>query len=418
MGVYSFSQLESYRRCPRQYQFQYIEKPEVAQRTSVRIYLGNAVHRVLEELHKAANFGRIPDKQTMLQSYAAYWEQEGAKAVVVDAEHQTVDDFQRMGADALDCYYDKFIAAPLGKSLAVEDNITFTLPARSNREAIKFRAKIDRLWRRPDGVVEIADFKTGMSLATSEDRRFRWQMGIYQLAVHAQWPELGPLQVVQHFLTLYESIPYQFSADELEQLPEELHEEVRVIVHARDINSFPTKEGAHCGWCNYEQLCPVKRYRRTLAGEAGANAASERASMEVLATLANELFVVYARAKQAEQEVDQLKETVGKYATELGLSSVPAPAGNLLISKKSETKFITKNEQPRAHADLQALIRSWGFDDYLIPDLLAFMKDIVRRKRLTPEQQQALEPFLRHVDGVTVTVKLKRGQSSERDAED
>ncbi len=413
MSRYSFSQLETYSRCPKQYQFRYIEKPAVAERTSARIYLGSVVHRVLEELHKAANFERLPLKDALLADYDAQWETEGAKSVVVDAEHQTIDDFRHMGRSAVEKYYDEFAKQAFGKSLIVEENMTFSLPQMGSQSPIQFSAKIDRLWRRPDGVIEIADFKTGTSLAPADGNRFRRQMGIYQLAVMSKWPDLEPIEVVQHFLTLGERVPYRFESEQLDILAEEIREEVRHIrLAVRDTN-FPEREGGHCRWCSYEKLCPVKKYRQVIAGEAGDATREEISSMESLQRLALELFDLQEKKTDATYQYDAIREVFQKVAKELGQTSVPTPIGRVGITRTPEISIVTKTKDEIANADAQALIRSWGFDDYLIVDLKAFAKEMVARGRISREQYDLLTPYLINEERVVVRPTRNRRKADE-----
>lgn len=409
MSRYSFTQLETFSRCAKQYQFKHILKVTVPERTSARIYLGSVVHRILEELHKAANFERLPSRESLLADYDSEWETEGARSVVVDAEHQTVEDFRRMGRSAVERYYDEFAKQPFGKSLIVEENTSFALPQMGSQSPIQFSAKIDRLWRRADGVVEIADFKTGTSLAPSDSSRFRRQMGIYQLAVLSKWPDLAPIQVVQHFLTLGERVTYTFEPEQLDVLAEEIREEVRKIRLAVREENFPEKEGGHCRWCSYESFCPVKKYRQVIAGEAGDATHAEISSAEGLQKLALELFELHEQKTTATFHYEAVRSSLERMAKELGQSSVPTPIGRIGISRKTEVSIVSKSRDEEASAQAQALIRSWGYDDYLIVDLKAFVSDMVVRGRISREQYDALLPFLINEERVTVrTTRNKR----------
>jgi hypothetical protein len=48
---FSNSKIGTFETCPRQYKFEYIEKASVEKPIGVELFLGNAVHRVLEKLY-------------------------------------------------------------------------------------------------------------------------------------------------------------------------------------------------------------------------------------------------------------------------------------------------------------------------------------------------------------------------------
>ena len=52
MPTFSISRIGTYRDCPRQYKFAYIERPQVEFEDTVEAFLGSRVHEALEKLYR------------------------------------------------------------------------------------------------------------------------------------------------------------------------------------------------------------------------------------------------------------------------------------------------------------------------------------------------------------------------------
>jgi len=67
--AYSFSQIQVFKKCPRKYQYQYIDKIEKEFEASADTVLGNSVHEALERLYDQINIFKIPAKQEVLDCF-------------------------------------------------------------------------------------------------------------------------------------------------------------------------------------------------------------------------------------------------------------------------------------------------------------------------------------------------------------
>ena len=52
MSLYSHSRLSTFQNCPRQYWFQYIEKPDIEKVDGIEAFMGFRAHDALESLYK------------------------------------------------------------------------------------------------------------------------------------------------------------------------------------------------------------------------------------------------------------------------------------------------------------------------------------------------------------------------------
>jgi len=164
--TYSHNALDTYRSCPRKYSFRYIEKVTVPKKVTADLYLGNAVHRSLERLYSTAARGSLIPKADIINSYLNQWEKPDRMNISVTNEHSSVDNYIERGRQMIEKYYDRFQPFDQGILLGVEMRIRFRL----KETPFEFTSIIDKLWKRDDGVIEICDYKTGMTLPQGGER--------------------------------------------------------------------------------------------------------------------------------------------------------------------------------------------------------------------------------------------------------
>src|SRR5690606_22274492 len=141
-----------------------------------------------------------------------------------------------------------------GTTLGLELNLTFTLPG----TAARFSARVDRLWQRFDGVVEICDYKTGSYLPQGvRDDKFFFQMWSYQLAVREAHPQFEKIELAKNFLKLAQVDRYTMTEEDFDILVTKLKGTIAETLHATRLDNFPTREGGMCEYCAYFQLCPA-----------------------------------------------------------------------------------------------------------------------------------------------------------------
>lgn len=360
------------------------------------------MHDVLRKLYEVGSFGRLVSLEDAFSQYDAAWEKLAGAPVEVANENMAVDDYIISGRKMLNDYYEKHKPFDEGKLLGVESTINFHLPG----TLIPIQVKIDRLWKRPDGVVEIVDYKTGRYLPRGgTDEKFFDQMGLYQLGVQATWPQFEKVELVQPFLALDESIRYQATPEDLDMLTERVRSTVMEVRNSERLGEFPTKEGPFCAFCDYNQLCPAKRHERLLNEEEKSGAGKD-STIQSASKLASEFLEVDSEIKRLKVTHKALKEDVKQVAADLEVNRLVCPGGEVTVKPSVKEKFITKTEDAEAFADLSFLVRQYQLDDYFKLDSGALMKDIYAMKRLENDKLVKLEKFVRTVDSTTVRVKL------------
>lgn len=406
---YSHSALDNFRGCPRRYSFRYVERAEVSHVVTADNYLGNAVHRALAQLYSEAARGTLIPREAILDSYLREWQKPGKAAIVVKSEHGTVDAYIERGRKMLLQYYDKYQPFSEGKLLGCEMPITFRL----KDTPFEFTARIDRLFKYDDGRIEICDYKSGLSLPQGgQDPRFFRQMGLYQLAVIEKFPHFERIELVQHFLAFDEIIRYTMSDDELDMIREEIRTTVVAIKEAIRLEQFEANEGGHCGYCDFQNLCPAKRHRLQLAVESGDNG-EERTTAEYASELADNYIVLSHELATMESEKKALQESMIRAVRDLGVERLFGKEGSVKIALKNEEKFITRTKDSELFAELSATARRLGLEDYFELNARALMKEVYRKQTLSSEQLKQLGTFVLSVE--TSRISVSRNQKPDEE---
>ncbi|HKK20761.1 MAG TPA: PD-(D/E)XK nuclease family protein [candidate division Zixibacteria bacterium] len=407
-SMYSYSSLETFRICPKKFQFTYVDKVPVEEKVAADTYLGSAVHRALRKLYTAGGDGVLIPLNDIVKFYHSEWNKLSRELISVTSDFYTVDDYIRIGEEMLARHYEKHKPFSQGTLLGAEMHLVCTLPD----TPFKFRCYIDRLWKKESGEVEICDYKTGQTLARPQDPKFFFQMGIYQLAVQQNFPKYEDISVAQYFLRKDEIVSYRFSPDEITQLVEQLRQAVLASLQAAKLNDFPAQEGTHCNYCDFVSVCPAKKHRQLLDEEvqSGGSASAER-----LRELANRYVEKNQVSKTIKSELDSLKAELLEIARERDMSVFEGDTGRVSVKINTREKFVTKSEDEQAFADLNAAARTLGLDDYFVVDATSLLKDVYLKKMLPEDQLDKLSQFIVRKEEPRVTVK--RTHQSDKDEE-
>jgi len=410
MNRFSYSSLESFNICPQQFKFAKIDKVEIPKRVSADAYLGAAVHRGLSVLYKHGADGILYPLDKLLEGYDYEWEKPKKEHLVAGSEQYTIDDYIRLGREMLERYYEKFKPFNEGILIGSEMRLNFELPG----TPFKFAAILDLVIKRVDGTIEIRDFKTGQRMPSVNERGFYFQMGLYQLGLGAMYPQYKDIELTQYYLRKNELIARKLSSDEVDQISEEFRNAVLEVKNAIRLNDFPTKEGGHCRYCDFFNICPAKRHGQMLNGGKAFEDLDEKEKVQKMKELATKFIELKGEAKSVDIELEALKGDLIQLAKDTGLSGFEGDGGKVKVSLKQAEKFVTKTEDADEFASLVAIARELGLEEFMTLDAGALYKEGVAKERLSDEQMQRLKDFLRIREESRVSVvKPTRGEEPE-----
>lgn len=398
---YSYSSLGSFRNCPRQFKFGKIDKVKVPRKVNIEAYLGNAIHRVLQQLYNRGANNKLMPLEDALKFFEEEIEKVDREDFVIISDYLGIDDYLEQGREMLTNHYEKYKPFDQGTQYGTEATLRFDLPGTN----FNFIAKVDRLWKNENGKIEICDFKTGKSLPRVDDVNFLHQMGLYQLAVMKNYPMLEEIEVAQYFLRFGEVVRDIITPDRLEILVEDIKQEIFAIQDAIKFDNFSANESPLCNYCDYFNLCPAKRHKIILEKDEE----SENIDRQKLAfDKTTEYLDKYIQSKTLKAELDALKGDLDKLSIELDQTKFEGKGGSVKVTHKTDEKFITKTRSESDYANLTALAKELGLYDYFTINARALMKEIYKMNRLKPEQMKKLEQYIITEESVRISPKIDK----------
>jgi putative RecB family exonuclease len=349
---YSPSKLDTYKNCPRRYQYRYVDKIS-RQRRTVEAYLGTCVHTAFEELYEGLMHGKTLTLEETTAAFETAWDKDWSKDIEIRGTYAPAD-WKALGKDCVRHYYEANKPFDKDRTVAVEKRIGFPLTV--GEQEIRIEGFIDRLALGQDGLFEIHDYKTGKTLPAQADVDEDWQLALYDAAVRSEWPDAKGVRLVWHYVRHGKALVSTRTVEQLAALKEEVKALVATI---KTDHEFKPRQTALCDWCEYKDLCPLYAHAERLSclppaertSEAGARLAGELAALEA------DKRALRDKVREIEKEEGKVREAIIQYAEANGLSVVSGPEGDAVVSIKDELKFPTKTNQPEQHDELEKALK-------------------------------------------------------------
>ncbi len=405
--LFSHSKIDQFGNCPRQYKFNHIEKATVEKPVSVEMFLGSTVHRALEQLYRNKVNGRIQPEEEMLGDYHKAWEGPHRDNIKVTRESSGIDDFIRIGDKALKEYYKMHYPFDEGEILGLEYNVNFPLDS-SGRFTI--RAKLDKLVRREDGVVEIIDYKTKSHLPTQPSLDSNLQMGLYQMGINYLWPQFDKIELKQIYLRQGVTMSTVMNEEKLDELRQIIKDRIYEIEQATRDDNFPTRESGLCDFCVYYDLCPAKRHRLALEDDS-----DEEWDADTGRKLADEYLSLYKEKKTLESNLEAIKDDILKYCEQTDLAKLESGLGSIKVSFSETEGFPSKTEDENSFIRISQLVREAGLYECFKLEPNVLYKDFVAKEKVDPNLLEKLKSFIRKKRTSSVRASLRHDDSNEID---
>jgi putative RecB family exonuclease len=255
MPTYSHSQLSTYETCPHQYKLSYIDKIE-AKTEGVEAFMGSRVHDALEKLYRdQMRVNKLNSEDEVLAFYNQEWERNWNESVQIARKEYTPDDYRRKGEKCLCDYYRRYCPFDQGRTVGLEDYITFPL---NEERGYWIHGYVDRLVRVDQSTLEIHDYKTAGKLPSQEEVDSDRQLAFYQMGASKKWSDIGEVRLIWHYLSFDMELRSSRTPDQLSEVRQKAMELIQRI--ETDLNFLP-KEGALCAWCDYQALCPKRKHQ-------------------------------------------------------------------------------------------------------------------------------------------------------------
>lgn len=410
---FSPSKLDTYKNCPRRYQYRYVDAVKRRER-SVEAYLGTMVHSVLEELYGGLQKGRRLSLEEGLKIFDRNWKKDWGDDIVIRDKDCEQADYKRLGRECLAAYYEANSPFDRDRTVEVEKRIGFPLEAGGVSYLIE--GFIDRLSLAKDGAFEIHDYKTSRSLPTQEHVDSDWQLAIYDLAVRHAWPDTERVRLIWHYLRHGKALRSERGPEQRENLRSEV---AALIIRIKADHEFIPRKSPLCDWCEYRDLCPLWKHSESLAAlpqaqrrkEDGFRLAEQYSGLELRKKELRE------ELKRLDREQEGLEPEILKFAQERGVSVVSCESGELAVSCKPDPRFPTRTMDPEGFAAMESELRSlpvWPDVSHVDPHLLL---EGFEGRRWSDEILLKLEPVIKRFlkTGTKTTIRFHRKKESRED---
>ena len=237
---YSPSKLQVYQVCPRQYYFQYIRK--FPRRAWASQSFGSSLHRTLANLHEQGG-PHVQSLEETQQQLALTWSTAG-----YESQAQSQAELER-GKQLLEAYFQDW-SADEGTPLILEKR--FSAPFRSTT----FLGIVDRLDRRPDGSLEVIDYKSGHAPEHVPAATIQ-QLAIYHHLIRYKLDE-APQHHSVHYLASNVRLILPHDEGWIEDVLTAAYE---TVLRLEADERFVPNPGRHCEWCDYRRYCPTGQGR-------------------------------------------------------------------------------------------------------------------------------------------------------------
>jgi len=345
MPIFSISRIGTFRSCPRQYKFAYIERPQVEYEDSVETFLGSRVHEALEKLYRDKRHERRLSLDELLERFNRAWQDRWSERVLIVRKDYTPENYRLMGERFLSDYYRRYAPFEQGRVVGLETQETVPL---DDAGTVHLHVRIDRLVDMGEGLYEVHDYKTSAALPAQADLDQDIQLAAYSLWVRRRFKDFRKVRLVWHYLAFDKELDSWRTDEELEKLRQGLLQEISTIQGATD---FPPQESGLCGWCLYRSLCPLWRREAELSSLPE----SEFRGLDSV-KLVDEYVRLKAAADASRREAEETLSRLERALIELCLDElekekivvIPGSEDKVAVKEVEQAKWPAKSSEERA----------------------------------------------------------------------
>ncbi|MGD8487220.1 MAG: PD-(D/E)XK nuclease family protein, partial [Chloroflexota bacterium] len=247
---FSYSQLDTYERCPLQYAFRHVYRIPSSRQVGALTF-GNTAHNTFEAFTKErrARLARgepAPTRDDLQRMFEAEWKPG-------EFEGQTAEEnYRGRVASLLDKFWQGELTS-IGEAELEELPFELTIEVPDDEPAV-FTGKIDRIDRLPEGGIEVIDYKTG-KVESQKGVQESLQLSIYALACRDALGLGTPERVTLYFTEAATRMSTTRTDEQLDAARDELAAWVQRV---RGGDFAATPSSSQCWRCDYGPLCPER----------------------------------------------------------------------------------------------------------------------------------------------------------------
>lgn len=248
INTLSFSQLQAFDICPLHFKARYLLN--IPTPFTAPLSFGSSMHNTIKDLYVHQMTTGPVSKEELFEILRTNWKSQGYMSKAYEQK------MYAHGENILAKYYAESFNPDI-KPLALELPFSFFLNknADTSQKPVKILGAIDRIDPRPDGGIEIIDYKTGKAESLSK-RKYQMQLGLYALAATRVKDEfLGKrpedITVTLHYLESGVKITNPVTQEDINQTELAIQDKIREI----ESSDFRCSKSILCHNCEYKMLC-------------------------------------------------------------------------------------------------------------------------------------------------------------------
>ncbi|MFQ6037168.1 MAG: RecB family exonuclease [Candidatus Aminicenantales bacterium] len=398
MSTYSHSRIGSFETCPLQYKLAYIDRVKVEAEDTIETYLGIRVHEALEKLYRDLQHEKLMSLEELLETFRKQWVENWKDTILLVKKEYGPENYRKMGERQLADYYKRYHPFDQGRVIGLETHDTLNL---DEDGTYRFHIRIDRLMDMGDGLYEIHDYKTGMTLPKQEDLDQDRQLAMYALWVRENFRDFKRARLVWHFLAFDKEMASVRTVEELEHTRDEVIEKIRVIEQASD---FPAQVSWLCDWCLYKPICPMWSHGVEL-DQMPENAYMKDPGRKLVDTYVKIKSELDAHRREAEAELEKLKEALVAFCKSRGVQVVFGSEAKITVKETEALRLPPKNTKAREEL-IRTLQQIGRLDDVSDLDVYALTR-ILQQRRWEPTELERLSPYVSREKTYRLSVSKK-----------
>ena len=123
MKQFSHSKLETYKRCPLQYKFQYLTSLKPEKEETVEAFVGSQVHSVLELLYRDLLKTKLNSLDDLIKFYDRIWRVEWKDEIVINNKSYNKKHYYNLGKKCIENYYNQYSPFDQDQTIGIEKKI-------------------------------------------------------------------------------------------------------------------------------------------------------------------------------------------------------------------------------------------------------------------------------------------------------
>jgi RecB family exonuclease len=328
-----------YEQCPLKYKLCYRDKIK-RDIEGVEAFLGTMVHETLKKCYDDVRLTKVDSLPDLLCYYDNIWQQNWHDSIIITKKDLTPEHYQALGKKMIETYYQRYAPFDSDITIGTEMGLNFTL---DDENKYRMTGYIDRLSCTSDGAYGIHDYKTSAYLPSQQDVDNDRQLGLYHIGIRKRWPDIKNIRLVWHYLA-FDTELFSFRSDEA--IARLVVETTKLIDEIESAEEFLPRESGLCNWCEYPDLCPMRKHFYTVE----ALPVNEYLN-EPGVVLVNKYAELKEKASEIEDELGKVKEAILDYARKEQVMVIKGSDRKVRVKFDKKLKFPGKNEAGRRELD-------------------------------------------------------------------